>query len=292
MASDKERTAKLTAIKKAEYIRKLWPRLQRYAKGEIRSGLNRIEVPVHDKTGEIINWRSVTAPDELFAALLDRNIAHFAQAKNTPFVNGVFGTHLHPFEQNAFSESILDGTVDLTNFDINDAIRTCVAEMQYPPGEDGTSPISIGITADDFRQGFKALAEDLSLSPSGRHLGHYKAVLQDPDICQMYATMMSLPFEYGFSLHRWERVIQVMLEKTKNVPRIDKLRVIQLIEAEPQYVFAHLFWTSINPQSRRQRDHSIFPMGLASQQVLNGLHPSQTTLVRWPPNLQASGSSI
>ena len=41
-----------------------------------------------------------------------------------------------------------------------------------------------------------------------------------------------MPFELGFGLQRWEQVYQTMLEKIKGVPRIDKLRVIQLIEAD------------------------------------------------------------
>jgi hypothetical protein len=35
------RTAnKLKAIQQAEYMKKLWPKLQKYAKGEVRTGLD------------------------------------------------------------------------------------------------------------------------------------------------------------------------------------------------------------------------------------------------------------
>jgi hypothetical protein len=43
---------------------------------------------------------------------------------------------------------------------------------------------------------------------------------------------VSLPFELGFGLERWERVFQTMLEKTVGSPQIDKLRVIQTMEAD------------------------------------------------------------
>ena len=43
---------------------------------------------------------------------------------------------------------------------------------------------------------------------------------------------MSVPFELGLTLSRWEKVLQTMLEKTPGTPRIDKLRVIQIIEAD------------------------------------------------------------
>jgi len=90
--SDKARAARVRAIHKAEYRQRLWPKLRRYAKGEIHSGLSHIEVPVLDATQEIVGWRSVTSPIELFTTLIERNIQHFAQAKDTPFVNGILGS--------------------------------------------------------------------------------------------------------------------------------------------------------------------------------------------------------
>jgi hypothetical protein len=65
---------------------------------------------------------------------IKRNVKHFAQAKSTPFVEGIFGQLLHPFQQNSFSESILSGTIDLSQVDVNDAIKACIREMRYAPG--------------------------------------------------------------------------------------------------------------------------------------------------------------
>ena len=104
--------------------------------------------------------------------------------------------------------------------------------MCFPPGEDGSDPVSDIISPEDFSNGFKQLSEGLSSSPSGRHIGHYKAALGDIELCTMYATILSLPFKHGFTLHWWTSAVQVMLEKTKGCARIDKLRVIQLLEAD------------------------------------------------------------
>lgn len=213
-------------------MKKLWPKLRKYAKGEIRSRLDRVEVPTRDSDGEIIGWRSVTAPAELFKTLLAQNVTHFSQAKDTPFVTGPLGQKLHPFEQNQFSESILQGTVNLTGLSLNTAIHACIQEMCFPSGEDGLDPVSDLISSEDLSDEFKMLSEDISSSPSGRHIGHYKAALGDPDLCTMYATVLSIPFKHGFTLHWWTSAVQVMLEKTKGCARVDKLRVIQLMEAD------------------------------------------------------------
>ena len=63
-------------------------------------------------------------------------------------------------------------------------------------------------------------------------MGHYKVGALYPKIGQVLTIMMSLPFQYGFSPERWRESIHVMLEKIRGNPRIDKLRIIQLFEAD------------------------------------------------------------
>ena len=101
-----------------------------------------------------------------------------------------------------------------------------------PPREDGSNPVDDSISPEDFAAGFKQLSEDLSSSPSGRHLGHCKAILGEPDLCAMYTTIITVPFQHGFTIHRWTSAIQVMIEKNKECAKIDKLRVIQLLEVD------------------------------------------------------------
>ena len=97
--------------------------------------------------------------------------------------------------------------------------------MHFPMGEDGSSPVLDTISAEDFSKGFKRLSENLSSSPSGRHIGHYKAVIGDEELCTLYARIISIPFKHGLTLPRWTSAVQVMLEKTKGCARIDKLQI-------------------------------------------------------------------
>ena len=60
---------------------------------------------------------------------------------------------------------------------------------------------------------FSKWKEKTTTSPSGRHLGHYKAILQEPDLIQYHCIMASLPLTYGFTPKRWTKAIQIMLEK-------------------------------------------------------------------------------
>jgi hypothetical protein len=51
----------------------------------------------------------------------------------------------------------------------------------------------MSFSLDDFSNGFKLLSDNLSSSPSGRHIGYYKAALENVELCTMYATILSLP---------------------------------------------------------------------------------------------------
>ena len=89
---NKPREQVLKQIKHAEYLQRgLWPKLRKYAKGDICSSLNKLEIPIYDFTGEIIEFRTVTNSSEVFHHLLKRNSNHFAQAAETLFVKRIFG---------------------------------------------------------------------------------------------------------------------------------------------------------------------------------------------------------
>jgi hypothetical protein len=76
-------------------MKQLLPKIQKYAKGEVRTGLDCVEVPIQDSDDEISGWYSVTSPTELFNTLIAWNIKHFSQAKDTLFVTGNLGQYLH-----------------------------------------------------------------------------------------------------------------------------------------------------------------------------------------------------
>ena len=61
---------------------------------------------------------------------------------------------------------------------------------------------------------------------------NYKEACEIVEAKSILEKLMSLPGMYGFSLWHWQQSIHMMIEKVAGCPRIDKLQIIQLLEAD------------------------------------------------------------
>jgi hypothetical protein len=74
---------------------------------------------------------------------------------------------------------------------------------------------------------------------------HYKACDEGSDdgiadlISTVHADMMSVPLDAGFFPSRWKHAVDVMLEKIPGVSRSEKLRLIELLEADGRLAKEH-----------------------------------------------------
>jgi len=88
------------------------------------------------------------------------------------------------------------------------------------------------ITPEDFKRFWKKVNEFTSSSMSGVHYGHYKAVIQDPQSTYVLALQLTVIARSGIPPESWSVGLQVMLEKIAGVCLVEKLRAIQLYEAD------------------------------------------------------------
>ena len=70
------------------------------------------------------------------------------------------------------------------------------------------------------------------LIPRGPPLHHVESVAEREDFCKYMCKMMYLPFKYDFSVLRWQRAIDVILEKLAGVKKIHLMRIIGLVEGD------------------------------------------------------------
>jgi len=229
--SDPAKANAVRSMLQKEIRRETFRKLSRLIKGPNDSGLSKVLRPTTRGTIE-----EITEVEALYSALLERNAKHFSQAKDTPLACPPFSNILPPFHFSKTVDSILQG--NLTAFGpLPKELRTFLELMQSttPPVVDHL------LTMQTFRDGMKKISEGKSSSMSGRHYGIYKALLPDDYFTGKVVQLINHGVKHGFVLRRWRKVLQVMLCKQPGNYNIDRLRVIQLIEADLN-MFFRLIW--------------------------------------------------
>mmetsp|Transcript_24647 Transcript_24647/g.37452 ORF Transcript_24647/g.37452 Transcript_24647/m.37452 type:complete len:122 (+) Transcript_24647:507-872(+) len=92
---------------------------------------------------------------------------------------------------------------------------------------------------------------------SGRHYSIYKALISFPFTTDLMDTMINACVNHTVLIIRWKKVLQVMLCKTPGNYNIEKLRVIQLIEADLN-MYLGLIWGK--KLVHNTINHKLFPI--------------------------------
>jgi Reverse transcriptase (RNA-dependent DNA polymerase) len=187
-------------------------------------------------------------PCEIEAAILQRNIHHFGQAQGSPFTIPPITDMLS-----------YQGAEDIASIDTSLLSIGPELIIQHLQHMNEVQPISTFISLKEFKSILSKWDESTTTSPSGRHLGHYKVLLL-PDrsfspassnnshtmtsgdqILQLYCDIINISIQNGHSLQRWQKSTTTMIEKIPGCPRLDKLRVIHLFEADYNLVLKVLW---------------------------------------------------
>jgi hypothetical protein len=107
---------------------------------------------------------------------------------------------------------------------------------------------------------------------------HYKACAEGSDdeiadlLSTVHAAMMPVPLDAGFCPSRCKHAVDVMLEKILGVSRSDKLRIIQLLEADLNQLLRIAFTKNIG---RLAKEHE----GIISKHQYRRAHKTCMTPV-------------
>jgi hypothetical protein len=114
---------------------------------------------------------------ELASIIKEINRKQYHQAHTTPFGSGLLAQQLGHRGNTAAALALLNGTLPSVAPSLLPETQRILQTLarNHP-----TIPDSSVITAQDFQDSYKLAKEATSSSPSGRHIGHYKAVVADP----------------------------------------------------------------------------------------------------------------
>jgi hypothetical protein len=224
------------------------------------SSFTTIDVPNPPDNDGIIRWSTLSYPQTIEEALIQRNIKHFGQAQYSPFASDPLATELGYEGTNGASMNVLNGKLPSSYLQCDETTQLIIDKLSTRPT---SLTVPDTLSFDAFKNALRSWKEKTTTSPSGRHLGHYKCLLVDIDkpssnisnevdanpemtsqaeiILQVYYHVLLAAIRSGTSLQRWQTSHTLMIQKEKGNSRIDRLRVIHIYEADYN-LFLKIFW--------------------------------------------------
>ena len=253
--ADQKSAIRLRRLRKAEDVNQLFSKLRRLRNPGIRTGITRIEIPVAPRADPktCVHWKQIEVPTEVLMHLQQRNRDHFGQAKGSPFTVQPLSDDLGFCGDGPESMSMLNGSYDVSQLEANVALLVQHLKQTSEMAAIETHPT---ITTEEYVGKLKIWSESTSTSPSGLHLGHYKALIArhhysdiDTDdeelvakrdtwnrmqtsLLELHVNMLNYALERGYSYQRWHIVANAILFKDKDNVRVHRTRVIHIYEAD------------------------------------------------------------
>ena len=254
---------RLKNIKIGEATKRAWQSIKflRNQSGHSQT-LNRIDIPaswpipLSDSTqwhtlenpATCTQWKSITSPQDIEQYIRLRNRGHFGQAHGTPFTELPLRHDINWSADTPTSEDILNGHLQI---DSVDSIPQCKALLDTCKVVTELDMLPAYISEKEFERKIQTWRETTTTSPSGRHLGHYKALFVNPHpdtepeipgqptfrdkqtfIRRSILAIINFCLRTGHSLQRWQTVVNTMIFKETGNYKIHRLRVIHIYEAD------------------------------------------------------------
>ena len=182
--------------------------------------------------GEVLEY---SEQEDIEKVIQDECEVRFTLAHSAPIMTTLLGERLRYLEDKEVARQIITGT-----FEIPDDIDPATTKILEEIGRMGMKIVNeegseIEISPEEFKQFVKRIKEFKSSSMSGIHNGHYKAAVQDDFSTKLLAQQLTVIARSGVPPENWSVGLQVMLEKIAGICLVDKLRYIQLYEADFQF---------------------------------------------------------
>jgi len=171
---NKDKQKLIMHLKHAEENRRCFGLFKHFMKPKSTGGLTKLLVP--DPT-EPSQWSVITEPHQMDDHLLAYCQHHFSKSHGTPFTVAPLKDLLQHDGLTPFGQSVLQGTADFDSLPLDLHTRLLLQHQKYCTPT--MQPMHQDMPYDGLMQGFHKWKEQTTTSPSGRHLGVYKALLKD-----------------------------------------------------------------------------------------------------------------
>jgi hypothetical protein len=254
-----ESTRKAKIVKRTirtEKIRNMFSNIRNTVKGILpqqQTGINQLKIPIMPTTGNSremehtaadfqeyiaqanphdIVWDTILDQEAIEKHLRCYNRKSFRAAATSPCGHGIIYDALSFTSLTEPGRRFLEGQIPQSWYGDDKLLHEFLISFMIPQHIRNRPPIKTTMSEEDIRRGISKWKEKTSTSPSGRHLGHYRAIIQDPRLLKCMTQFMHIAIKSGIAVSRWSQATNVMLEKDIGNPCIHRLRIIHLFEAD------------------------------------------------------------
>ena len=249
--SDTTKVKILQRIQAAEARNNTYSLIKAYLTADKPTSLPYVEVPTHpdqDPTAPTTTeWTRIEDHATMEQLLHKQTRKHFSQAQGTPFTHGSLRKQLSHHGLTDTTQDILDGSYSPES-DTHPAAQLLLKHMTQQCPDLPYEPM----TEQDFRSMIRHWRESTTTSPSGRHLGHYRALLSDIDedawpkqlprpidIFKLHHNMLHLAINHTHVYTRWTKILNTLFNKKPGNYKIHRFRTIHIDEVDKQAIYKH-----------------------------------------------------
>ena len=250
---NKDLATVIKEMRHREKQKRAWQKISFVTKAKSRGTISRLGIPKgmeNRSTADMwkflqnaqntTEWTYIHDTKEIEARLLEWQLHHYNQASSTPFATSEWYNKLNPNILN--EEDVYDILRDGLPEDdrLMESSRKLFEEISsnlIPEMPAAT----VQFTREKFQTFYKKTKEKTSSSPSGLHMGHWKAAALSTTISEVLSIIMRIAINNSYSLNRWKKVTGILLEKKSGHPTINKLRTIHIIESDLNYAM-RMIW--------------------------------------------------
>lgn len=183
-----------------------------------------------------------TDKEEIERALIVEYEAKYHLAEASPFLQEPLLSEFGPLALNENAERVLQGTYECPPH-TNKYVQCFIKHLERDKFVKAHPNNETIISTSQLNTFWNRMDEKIVSSPSGRHIGTYKATSRHNKNSEIQARLTSLPFELGIPLPRTTQCINVSLQKKGKGIKPSDLRTIWLLEADFNSA-AKIHWVS------------------------------------------------
>lgn len=249
----KAKAARIQQVISREHMTRMWYYIKRVTKDPHSPSILKVQ---RMRDGRVVEY---DRKEDVEGAIQKECEVRFTLAHSAPVAKTLLGDRLKYFSDEVLARSIIDGT-----YEIPEDLEPATALVVEAIGEMGMKIINgegqeIVISPDEFRRFWKRVGEFTSSSPSNKHYGHYKAAAQSEMITGVLSKQLTVVARSGVPPDRWPVVLQVMLEKVAGICLVERLRSIQLYEADynfyNQFIFGQKAMSALTEHGYLPEEH-------------------------------------